>query len=241
MPLERYSARRDGQDRDRLLFAAPLGDPVGSGNGRFNIGVWTSYDEGRTFINPVQFVDGFSAYSSIKRLHDGRIGLIFEATSSTRIRFLNFDIRHLENQAHPFEVTHYDGFDNSIDRARGGVGWSGSWSGAATFTGDVAAAFGSSSIRFERFPYASSDGRMDLIAGQSAQRNFATPINLDNSNITYVTLLVSRALDVGDDDSGEQLNISLRDGSGSPHITFGVDSSESFFCGAIRQYYYHRP
>ncbi len=54
--MVRYSAARAGDDRDRILFSGPRGE---SGLNRNNITVWTSYDEGQTFINPVTFNQGF--------------------------------------------------------------------------------------------------------------------------------------------------------------------------------------
>lgn len=123
----RFSAVRAGEDRDRIVFSGPFGSPAGSGSGRSNIGVWTSYDEGRTFINPVQIEEGFAAYSVLGRRQDGTIGLLYEATGSTRIRYIGFDLAHLEGADHPSTMRHYDGFGNQVDPFRGGVGWSGSW------------------------------------------------------------------------------------------------------------------
>ena len=70
--LVRYSAKRAGHDRDRILFSCPRGDAALNRN---NIMVWTSYDEGKSFTNPVQFNNGFAAYSVIQRLADGTIGM----------------------------------------------------------------------------------------------------------------------------------------------------------------------
>ena len=73
--LVRLSAKRAKHDRDRILFSGPRGE---GGLNRNNIAVWTSYDEGKTFINPVQFNNGFAAYSVIQRLADGTIALLVE-------------------------------------------------------------------------------------------------------------------------------------------------------------------
>lgn len=96
--LARYSARRRGDDRDRLLFSAPRGKDVPSRN---NVSVWTSYDEGRTFVNPVQFNKGFAAYSIVQRLKHGNIGLAVETAEGEAnygsITFFRFDIHKLES------------------------------------------------------------------------------------------------------------------------------------------------
>ena len=99
--MVRYSAVRDGADRDRILFSGPIGE---SGLDRNNITVWTSYDEGKTFVNPVTFNQGFAAYSVIHRLSDGTIGLAVETANESgatygEIRFYRFDLAHLETHA----------------------------------------------------------------------------------------------------------------------------------------------
>jgi sialidase-1 len=96
--LARYSAKRAGHDRDRVLFSGPRGE---SGLNRNNIAVWTSYDEGKSFVNPVQFNRGFAAYSVLQRLSDGTIGLVVETASGAgerygAITFYRFDVAELE-------------------------------------------------------------------------------------------------------------------------------------------------
>lgn len=98
--LARYSSERVGQDRDRILFSAPRG---ADGLNRNKITVWTSYDEGQTFINPVPFNDGFAAYSVVQRLADGTVGLVVEtagggAKSYGAITFYRFNIGELEGE-----------------------------------------------------------------------------------------------------------------------------------------------
>ena len=99
--LVRYSAKRTHHDRDRILFSAPRGE---AGLNRNNIMVWTSYDEGRSFINPVQFNNGFAAYSVMQRLADGTIGMAVETTKDVGVRygeitFYHFDLAELEPDA----------------------------------------------------------------------------------------------------------------------------------------------
>lgn len=99
--LGRYSAKRAAHDRDRILFSGPRGK--GSLN-RNNITIWTSYDEGKTFVNPVQFNSGFAAYSVVQRLADGTIGLLVETASGAAGRYgeitlYRFDVAKLEARA----------------------------------------------------------------------------------------------------------------------------------------------
>ena len=94
----RYSAKRAGHDRDRILFSAPRGE---AGLNRNNIMVWTSHDEGKTFTNPVQLNSGFAAYSAIQRLADGTIGMAVETAKDAGVRygeitFYRFDLAELE-------------------------------------------------------------------------------------------------------------------------------------------------
>lgn len=231
--IERYSAKRDGHDRDRIMFSGPLGNPIWT-PGRYNLAVWTSYDEGKTFINPIQINNGFAAYSDIKRLADGSIGVIYEETGSTLIRLASCNIDTLENGPHDAALTQYDGFGNAVDIRRGGVGWTGSWTGTASFTRTPSSAFHGSSIPFEGFRFAAQPGRVDSVAGSGMHitRLLNSPFDMHDNGTIYLSLLVSRALDTtANNDSEEDLNIMLQDSSQQPYISFGVNSREAFYVG----------
>lgn len=92
----RYSARRDGDDRDRLLYSAPR-----PGATRRGLRVLMSYDEGATWTNETQIERGFSQYSVLTRLTDGTIGLFFETGLNSQypfqlvIDFARFNLAHL--------------------------------------------------------------------------------------------------------------------------------------------------
>lgn len=234
--IVRYSAMREGGDRDRILYSAPLGSALGTGNSRDNIGVYTSYDEGRTFINPVQIQSGSAAYSVVDRLQDGTIGLIYEVNHST-IRYVNFDLAHLEGAGHAETMTHYDGFGNDVDRSNGGIGWSGGWSSSsASFTAGFNAALGGSGIQFDGLRLGQESGRLDLNrSGDTfAQRALATPIDMDTAGQHYLSFLVSQERDIsGDGDSQEFLDIRLIDGAGTTHAAFGVGSGENVFLNEL--------
>ena len=110
--MTRYSAKRAGDDRDRILFALPRGvgrilarahDASDKGLTRNDITIWTSYDEGKNFINPVRINYEMSAYSVVLRLADGTIGLLVETAGETGvpygdITFYRFSIDALENE-----------------------------------------------------------------------------------------------------------------------------------------------
>ena len=96
--LARYSARRAGHERDRILFSAPQGD---GGLNRNNLALWTSYDEGQSFVNPKLIHRGFAAYSVLQRLSDGTIGVLVETTGTAdaaygAITFYRIDLNELE-------------------------------------------------------------------------------------------------------------------------------------------------
>ncbi len=228
----RFSASRNGDDRDRILYSCPLGSNQGTGNSRDNIGVWTSYDEGKSYINPVRIQSGSGAYSVIDKMSNGTLGLVYEVNHNT-IRFVNFDLAELEGPAQSANLTHYDGFGNTIQRFNGGIGWSGPWLGNGTFANDPRAEFGnSSSISFDVFRFDRAPGRLDLDGSNdgAVSRKFAKPIDLNSSSVAYFSLLVSQELDASNNDSGgEFLDVLLKDGSGNIQAAFGCGSNEGFF------------
>ena len=233
----RYSAVRDDDDRDRILFSGPLGNPVGSGSGRSNIGVWTSYDEGRTFTNPVQLGSGHAAYSVLQKLPDDSIGLLYEATGSTLISYIGFDILELEPAIFSSDTSQYAGFGNPVSPLRGGVGWSGAWAttGNVNFATDARAEFsGVANVFDSTFGLDQEEGRLDIAGGGDATRSLAAPIDLNSNETNYFALMISKALDTTSDDPDfEALEIELLDSAGTTHASFGVTSSEAFTLGTL--------
>lgn len=224
--LVRYSAKREGDDRDRILFAGPLGNPAGTGNGRTNLGIWTSYDEGKTFINPVLIAPGHAAYTVLDVLPDKTIGVVYEATGNTIIRYINVGLDALESPEHHRELTHYDGFGNTVMRNRGGMGWSGAWTGTGTFREE--------DLPLEISRFRSEAGRVDLVRGQYIERRLATPIDLNENGVTYISMHVSQMFDTSPNDSaGEYLDVLLRDADGRTRAAFGIGSAEHFFVNEL--------
>lgn len=230
--LIRYSAGRDGDDRDRLLFSAPLGDPMGQSSGdnyndRYNIGVWTSYDEGKTYINPRRVAAGWGGYSAMQKLPDGSIGMMYESSYSTDkadIRYAHFDLAFLEGQTHQRQLTHYDGFGNQIDRIRGGMGWSGKWFGDPTTN--------PTGLSFADFRVPTEAGRFDLVNGASIERELATRIDLNQNATTYFSLLLSNT-DPSPGPTNNNFALELRDSSEVSHASIGVSSAFQFLVAEL--------
>lgn len=94
--LIRFSAVQDGDDRDRLMFSGPAGDPPGSGQGRRHLGIWVSYDEGTTFEAPKVVGGDYGAYSVLQRLDDRTVAVLYEPTPNTVIRLLVLALDDIE-------------------------------------------------------------------------------------------------------------------------------------------------
>lgn len=93
--LLRYSFAGEGS-RSRLLFANPADTPTTRHGGpRRRLTVRVSYDDGHTW--PVsRLVDqGVTAYSTLARLPDGRVGLMYESGGYRRLTFAAFDLKWL--------------------------------------------------------------------------------------------------------------------------------------------------
>ncbi|MGI9455327.1 MAG: sialidase family protein [Aeoliella sp.] len=228
----RYSAVRSGDDRDRLLFSGPGGSPVGSGSGRSNQLVWTSYDEGQTFINPKQFNEEQAAYSVLAKLNDGTIAMIVETTGNEPfnlgqsygdITYYNFDLAELEGADHPATTSHYDGFGNQVDAFRGGVGWSGAWSNS-----DVVIETGG--LEFVGFLTEGDQQHAHLRNADMTRELGVGALDLNQDQDFYFSVFVNHDGSDGiDSSSGEFLDVLLQDGAGVTQAAFGVSSGESFF------------
>lgn len=85
----RYSAARDGQDKDRLLHSGV------STQGRSDARVWISDDEGQSWTHETVLAPGFGQYTVLTRLDDGSIGMLYESSGSDSIGVSGFNIRFL--------------------------------------------------------------------------------------------------------------------------------------------------
>ena len=96
--LLRYSFANAGHpdSRSRLLFANPADVPTSNHGGpRRRLTVRMSYDEGRTWPVSRLIDNGVTAYSTMARLPDGRVGLIYESGNYARLTFVAFDLKWL--------------------------------------------------------------------------------------------------------------------------------------------------
>jgi len=91
----RYTNKNDGYLKNRLLFSNPA-----STEGRLNMTVRVSYDEGKTWTYSKTLHKGPSAYSCMTVLPDGSIGILYErGEKGTRnlITFARFTLEWLTN------------------------------------------------------------------------------------------------------------------------------------------------
>ena len=94
----RYTAIKDGYNKNRLLFAN-----ANSEKGRTNMTVRVSYDEGETWSDGKTIYKGPSAYSSLTVLKNGDIGLFFEKDEYTENVFTSFSLEWLTDGKDSYE------------------------------------------------------------------------------------------------------------------------------------------
>lgn len=88
----RYSAKKDGADKDRLLFVN-----ANSKKGRKNLTIRISYDEGKTWSKSKTIYPGGSAYSTMTVLKNGDIGVLFEKDDYEENVFVRFGLSWIED------------------------------------------------------------------------------------------------------------------------------------------------
>ncbi|WP_246021032.1 sialidase family protein [Arthrobacter echini] len=97
----------------RLFPDAPEGSPdarkllfsnSNSQSSRSNLAVRVSCDDGQTWPSIRGVRSGFAAYSTLERLDEGRIGLLYESSYSNGITFAGFDDAWLNYTCAPLEV-----------------------------------------------------------------------------------------------------------------------------------------
>lgn len=91
----RYTSTLDGYNKNRLLHSIPFSE------GRKNVSVQLSTDEGTTWSAPKTIFTGASAYSSLTILSDGTIGIYYEngESSNYQMYFVRFSLDWLTNGA----------------------------------------------------------------------------------------------------------------------------------------------
>ncbi len=88
----RYSLKGKDSDKNRILFSN-----ADSKDGRENLTVKISYDEGKTWSKGKVIYPGPSAYSSMTILKNGDIGVLFEKDEYTENAFVSFPLEWLES------------------------------------------------------------------------------------------------------------------------------------------------
>ncbi|WP_420402045.1 alpha/beta fold hydrolase [Flagellimonas sp.] len=88
--IVRYSSKKDGGDKKRLLFAH-----ANNKDERKNLTVHISYDEGKSWSKGKTIYAGGSAYSSMTVLDNGDIGLFFEKDDYSENVFTRFTLSWL--------------------------------------------------------------------------------------------------------------------------------------------------
>jgi sialidase-1 len=130
--LIRYTRKRDGSSKDRLLFADPA-----SPKDRLDMTVRVSYDEGQTWPVSRLIEKGRGGYSSLAVLPDRTIAMVYEGGTTSngvennfgKISFARFNLEWLTNGQDQLK----DGHDGRQDRAaRSGARESVPTSGAKT-------------------------------------------------------------------------------------------------------------
>lgn len=90
-----YSSKRDGADKDRLLFCN-----AASVDGRKNLAIRISYDHGESWSEGRVIDPGPSAYSEITILRDGSLGVLYEP-GYKEIRFVRFTLEAVTGGENP--------------------------------------------------------------------------------------------------------------------------------------------
>lgn len=88
--IERFSAKAEGADRDRIIWTGPKGPD------RRRLVIRTSYDEGKSFGNERLISENFAAYSDLTVLKDKTIGVFWERGVERGYQFLTFTRLNLE-------------------------------------------------------------------------------------------------------------------------------------------------
>jgi sialidase-1 len=97
--IVRYTAKKNGADKDRLLFSNS-----NSTKGRKNLTVRISYDEGKTWSEGKTIYAGGSAYSSLTILENGEIGVFFEKDDYKENSFVSFSLAWLTDGKDKYEA-----------------------------------------------------------------------------------------------------------------------------------------
>jgi sialidase-1 len=223
--IERLTRQSAGDDLNRIIATGPRGPS------RTDLVVRTSYDEAATYTRQRLIHDGYSGYSDIDVLNDGTVGVLFETNQARTIMFTRFNREFIEP---PVGLLAYDGFryesGTALGNKNGGYGFAGAWSGSAGGGGSSNARIEQSDLHYTNFPFTTEGQRRGWFQrGGSMARTFATPLDLDENQTYYLSLLLRQDSDSFDtENSTEALDISLLSGA-TEILGLGVNGNESFY------------
>lgn len=97
--IVRYTSIKEGADKNRLLFSN-----ASSKDGRTNMTIRVSYDEGNNWTKGKTIYSGGSAYSSLSILANGDIGLFFEKDDYSENVFVRLSLEWLTDGKDKFTL-----------------------------------------------------------------------------------------------------------------------------------------
>jgi len=216
---------REGSDENRIAWTGPRGP------GREDLIVRTSYDEGSTYINERMLFDGYSGYSDLTKLSDGRMGVLFETDDVETITFTSYNRAFVEP---PTGLLAYDGYrydaSEALGNKNGGVGFDDGWALNSNLTGSSNADVGDTDLQYTNFPFVvEGDGQTAFVngVGGSMARELTTALDLGTDEDFFFSLLI-RQDDVASDNETAAEAFSFELLSGTTQIAeFGVGGDES--------------
>lgn len=223
--VERMTLQSKGDDLNRIISTGPRGPS------RTDLVVRTSYDEGATYTRERLLHDGYSGYSDLHVLNDGTVGVLYETNQARTIMFTRFNREFIEP---PAGLLAYEGFryasSEALANKDGGYGFSGGWAASAGGGGSSDAYIEQSDLHYANFPFTiEGQRRVWFRRGGSMFRTLATPIDLDQDQTYYLSMLLRQDADSFDNKNNtEALSVSLLTGT-QEIFGFGVNGEESFY------------
>ena len=216
---------KEGSDENRIAWTGPRGP------GREDLIVRTSYDEGVTYINERMLFDGYSGYSDLTNLSNGRMGVLFETDDVETITFTSYNRAFVEP---PTGLLAYDGYrydaTEALGNKNGGVGFDGGWALSSNLTGASNADVGDTDLQYTNFPFVvEGDGQTSLVngVGGSMARELTTALDLGADEDFFFSLLIRQDNVASDNETAaEAFSVELLSGT-TPLAEFGVGGDES--------------
>ena len=230
--IERYTlVGVNAENTNRILFTAPTGGGVGGNRSQFS--VFTSFDEGLTYVDPKLLYHGPSAYSDIASNNGDTFGTLWERGDTSNYKYITFSVanRAVLTPSGDTSQLAFDGFDyatGSLGRNIGGNGFNSTWLRDADLTDAADVDVVGGSLQYQNLSFSPVGNHVQVVGG-SLSRGLGVPIDLDVEASYYVSMLLTQSVDTSaNGGSGEFLDVHFLDSSASSHFDFGVSSSEQF-------------